>query len=39
MEKLYRELYEKIDGNDLMRRIKELNRIDLGQTFRHYHMS
>ena len=39
MDKLYKELYDKIDSNDLINRIQELNRIDLGQTFKHYHLS
>lgn len=39
MNKLYSHLLSKIDGDDLVRRIKALNKIDLGQTFKHYHLS
>ena len=39
MDKLYKNILSKLDGEDLVRRTKELNRIDLGQTFKHYHLS
>ncbi len=39
MKELYNQLLNNIDGNDLVRRTKELNKIDIGQTFKHYHLS
>ena len=39
MKKLYKQILDRLDGEDLVRRTKELNRIDLGQTFKHYHLS
>ena len=39
MQDLYRYFRSRIDGDDLVKRVKELCRIEQGQTFRHYRMA
>ncbi|MBR1953311.1 MAG: AAC(3) family N-acetyltransferase [Lentisphaeria bacterium] len=39
MKELYRYFRSRIDGDDLVKRTKELCRIEQGQTFRHYRMA
>lgn len=39
MDKLYSQILNSIDGDELVRRVKALNKIDRGQTFKHYHLS
>ena len=39
MKDLYSKIRSRIDGDDLVRRTKELCQIEMGQTFRHYRMA
>jgi len=39
MKELYRKIRTSVDGAELVRKTTELCRIEMGQTFRHYHRS
>lgn len=39
MKEIYRHFLNRINGTDLIRRTEKLAELEIGQTFRHYHLA